>query len=243
MKTESDESGPFLSVYVLLEVAAACDGWRKVRRERRPKSGGRWVWAGMARAPSVLDEVARQPMDKRCCPTSSPSALPSAIINQPSQDDNDENPSHHQDLLWGWEAFPLRKRADKSHQHLFNMSDDAFMQASDEEEYDFEFEDDDDEQDSGAVDIENKYYNAKQLKLSDPEEAIDEFLGIPPIETEKGEWGFKGLKQANTTNQSCPDLTVASRAINKQTQHQTTHKKQNNQHTQQHKKNKQQHAG
>jgi len=76
------------------------------------------------------------------------------------------------------------------------MSDDDFMQASDEEEYDFEYEDDDDDEDSGAVDIENKYYNAKQLKLADPKEAIDEFLGVPPLEKEKGDWGFKGLKQA-----------------------------------------------
>ncbi|KAI0600654.1 PCI-domain-containing protein [Biscogniauxia sp. FL1348] len=75
------------------------------------------------------------------------------------------------------------------------MSDDDFMQESDEEQYDFEYEDDDDE-DSGDVDIENKYYNAKQMKTTDPEDAIDEFLGIPPLETEKGDWGFKGLKQA-----------------------------------------------
>lgn len=61
--------------------------------------------------------------------------------------------------------------------------------------YDFEYEEDDDEE-SGDVDIENKYYNAKQLKLSDPEDAVTEFLGIPPLEEEKGEWGFKGLKQA-----------------------------------------------
>jgi hypothetical protein len=61
--------------------------------------------------------------------------------------------------------------------------------------YDFEYEDEDDD-DSGDVDIENKYYNAKQLKLTDPEDAIQEFLGIPPLEEEKGEWGFKGLKQA-----------------------------------------------
>lgn len=74
------------------------------------------------------------------------------------------------------------------------MSDDDFMQASDEE-YDFEYEDED-EEDSGDVDIENKYYNAKQLKTSDPEEAIDEFLAIPSLEQEKSEWGFKGLKQA-----------------------------------------------
>jgi len=76
------------------------------------------------------------------------------------------------------------------------MSDDEdFMQESGDDQYDFEYEEDDDE-DSGDVDIENKYYNAKQLKQSDPDEAIDEFLGIPPLEQDKGEWGFKGLKQA-----------------------------------------------
>ena len=74
------------------------------------------------------------------------------------------------------------------------MSDDDFMQASDED-YDFEYEDEEEEE-SGDVDIENKYYNAKQTKSSDPEEAVGEFLGIPPLEQEKGEWGFKGLKQA-----------------------------------------------
>ncbi|KAI1140951.1 PCI-domain-containing protein [Hypoxylon sp. FL0543] len=75
------------------------------------------------------------------------------------------------------------------------MSDDDFMQESDEEQYDFEYEDDDGD-DSGDVGIENKYYNAKQMKSSDPEEAIGEFLGIPDLEQEKGDWGFKGLKQA-----------------------------------------------
>ncbi|KAI8938034.1 hypothetical protein NX059_005707 [Plenodomus lindquistii] len=73
--------------------------------------------------------------------------------------------------------------------------DDDFMQDSGDEEYDFEYEDDDDEQ-SGDVDIENKYYNAKQLKADDPEAAIDEFLGVPALEEEKSDWGFKGLKQA-----------------------------------------------
>jgi len=65
--------------------------------------------------------------------------------------------------------------------------DDDFMQDSGEEEYDFEYEDDDEEQ-SGDVDIENKYYNAKQLKSEDPELAIDEFLGIPALEEEKSDW-------------------------------------------------------
>jgi COP9 signalosome complex subunit 2 len=46
------------------------------------------------------------------------------------------------------------------------------------------------------VDVENKYYNAKQMKTDAPEEAIEEFLGVPALEQEKGDWGFKGLKQA-----------------------------------------------
>ncbi|KAF2741413.1 PCI-domain-containing protein [Polyplosphaeria fusca] len=73
--------------------------------------------------------------------------------------------------------------------------DDDFMQDSEQEDYDFEYEDDDEEQ-GGDVDIENKYYNAKQLKGDDAEAAIEEFLGVPALEEEKGDWGFKGLKQA-----------------------------------------------
>jgi COP9 signalosome complex subunit 2 len=38
------------------------------------------------------------------------------------------------------------------------------------------------------VDIENKYYNAKQMKVDNPEEAVDEFLGVPTLEPEKGDW-------------------------------------------------------
>ena len=53
--------------------------------------------------------------------------------------------------------------------------------------YDFDYEDDDDDE-TGNVDIENKYYNAKQLKGEDPELAIDEFLGVPALESEKGDW-------------------------------------------------------
>ncbi|KAI4258907.1 MAG: hypothetical protein LQ352_001020 [Teloschistes flavicans] len=73
--------------------------------------------------------------------------------------------------------------------------DDDFMQESENEEYEFEYEDDDDEE-GGDVGIENKYYNAKQMKADNPEEAVDEFLGVPTMEPEKGDWGFKGLKQA-----------------------------------------------
>lgn len=84
------------------------------------------------------------------------------------------------------------------------MSDnDDFMQDSDQEEsvfpiaelnraltstrYDFEYEDDDEDQ-GGDVDIENKYYNGKGMKVEYPEEAVEEFLGVPKLEKEKGDW-------------------------------------------------------
>lgn len=57
--------------------------------------------------------------------------------------------------------------------------------------YDFEYEDDD-EEDAGDVGIENKYYNAKQMKADNPDEAIQEFLGMPALEDEKGDWSVKG---------------------------------------------------
>ena len=44
--------------------------------------------------------------------------------------------------------------------------------------------------------MENKYYNAKQMREDNPDEAVEEFLGLPALEDEKGDWGFKGLKQA-----------------------------------------------
>ncbi len=53
--------------------------------------------------------------------------------------------------------------------------------------FDFEYEDDDDDQE-GDVDLENKYYNAKQIKIDNPEEAIDDFLGLSALEPEKGDW-------------------------------------------------------
>lgn len=34
------------------------------------------------------------------------------------------------------------------------------------------------------------------MKADNPDEAIDEFLGVSALEPEKGDWGFKGLKQA-----------------------------------------------
>jgi COP9 signalosome complex subunit 2 len=67
------------------------------------------------------------------------------------------------------------------------MSHSGQRRLSDISRYDFEYEDGDDDQE-GDVDIENKYYNAKQMKADSPEDAITEFLGVPALEPEKGEW-------------------------------------------------------
>lgn len=89
------------------------------------------------------------------------------------------------------------------------------MLESDNEDYEFDYEDNSEEE-SPDVDIENKYYNAKQIKATDPDAAIKEFLDVVSSEKEKGDWwvfellsrvvisdvniamvrGFKALKQA-----------------------------------------------
>ncbi|KAG5438892.1 hypothetical protein PCANB_002222 [Pneumocystis canis] len=45
------------------------------------------------------------------------------------------------------------------------------------------------------IDIENIYYHAKSIKEEDPLFAIEEFKRIIPLETTKGSWGFRSLKQ------------------------------------------------
>ena len=45
------------------------------------------------------------------------------------------------------------------------------------------------------VDLENQYYNSKALK-DIPEKALESFQQVLDLENgEKGEWGFKALKQ------------------------------------------------
>ncbi|RUP46953.1 PCI domain-containing protein [Jimgerdemannia flammicorona] len=98
------------------------------------------------------------------------------------------------------------------------MSDDDFMMEDDDQDYDFDYEDD--EQEEPDVDLENKYYNAKgngrararapltkftfaspiltyltARKEDDPEGAIREFQSVVESEEEKGDWGFRALKQ------------------------------------------------
>lgn len=46
------------------------------------------------------------------------------------------------------------------------------------------------------VDLENQYYNSKALKEDDPNAALVSFQKVLDLELgEKGEWGFKALKQ------------------------------------------------
>mmetsp|Transcript_37145 Transcript_37145/g.116911 ORF Transcript_37145/g.116911 Transcript_37145/m.116911 type:complete len:438 (-) Transcript_37145:88-1401(-) len=68
------------------------------------------------------------------------------------------------------------------------------MGDSDMEDYGFEYSDD--EQEEEDVDIENQYYNAKgSLEDDNPQEALEGFKLVVTMENEKGEWGFKALKQ------------------------------------------------
>ncbi|CBY11522.1 unnamed protein product [Oikopleura dioica] len=51
------------------------------------------------------------------------------------------------------------------------------------------------------VDLENQYYNAKSLKESgDIDESLAAFDRVLELEEEKGEWGFKALKQKTKVN-------------------------------------------
>ena len=46
------------------------------------------------------------------------------------------------------------------------------------------------------VDLENQYYNSKALKEDDPKAALASFQKVLDLENgDKGEWGFKALKQ------------------------------------------------
>lgn len=46
------------------------------------------------------------------------------------------------------------------------------------------------------MDLENQYYNSKSLKEKDPNSSLLSFQKVLDLEAgEKGEWGFKALKQ------------------------------------------------
>jgi len=76
------------------------------------------------------------------------------------------------------------------------MDDEAYYDSEDND-YDLEYSDEDSEPD---VDLENQYYNSKALKEEALEEALDSFQKVLDLEDQKGEWGFKALKQMTKIN-------------------------------------------
>ena len=70
--------------------------------------------------------------------------------------------------------------------------DDDFM-CDDEEDYDLEYSED--SASEPDVDLENQYYNSKALKEDDPNASLQSFQKVLDLEQDKGEWGFKALKQ------------------------------------------------
>ncbi|OBZ68563.1 COP9 signalosome complex subunit 2 [Grifola frondosa] len=66
---------------------------------------------------------------------------------------------------------------------------------SDDEDYGFDYSDDDEGNEAASADVENMYYTAKSKKEDNPEQALKEFRTIVDQEEEKGDWGFKALKQ------------------------------------------------
>lgn len=74
------------------------------------------------------------------------------------------------------------------------MSDDEQMNDNNDEEYEFDYTDSDQSEDN--VNIENQYYNSKALIDSDAKAALEGFDKVLEMQgEEKGEWGFKALKQ------------------------------------------------
>lgn len=72
-------------------------------------------------------------------------------------------------------------------------NDDDFM-CEDDEDYGLEYSEDSNSEPD--VDLENQYYNSKALKEDEPKAALASFQKVLDLENgEKGEWGFKALKQ------------------------------------------------
>jgi len=65
----------------------------------------------------------------------------------------------------------------------------------DDDEYDFQYEDSDDDNDPDQVDIENEYYTAKGELERDKRVALEGLQKVIDMQDDKGEWGFKALKE------------------------------------------------
>ena len=83
----------------------------------------------------------------------------------------------------------------KRHRATLTIQLREYTMCDDMEDYGFEYSDDDQDSDLDA-DIENQYYNSKALlESNETVEALTGFASVVAMETEKGEWGFKALKQ------------------------------------------------
>ncbi|XP_058057439.1 COP9 signalosome complex subunit 2 [Anopheles bellator] len=86
--------------------------------------------------------------------------------------------------------------------------DDDFMCDDDDDDYGLEYSEDSNSEPD--VDLENQYYNSKALKEEAPQEALKSFQKVLDLENgEKGEWGFKALKQMIKLNfklQNYPEM-------------------------------------
>jgi len=77
---------------------------------------------------------------------------------------------------------------------MSDAEDDNDFMLEDEEDYGLEYSEDSNSEPD--VDLENQYYNSKALKEDEPEAALQSFQKVLDLENgEKGEWGFKALKQ------------------------------------------------
>ncbi|XP_039272070.1 COP9 signalosome complex subunit 2-like [Styela clava] len=79
-----------------------------------------------------------------------------------------------------------------------SIEDDEDFMCDDDVEYDLEYSEDSNSEPD--VDLENQYYNSKALKEEDPRLALESFQRVLDLEEEKGEWGFKALKQMTKIN-------------------------------------------
>jgi COP9 signalosome complex subunit 2 len=79
------------------------------------------------------------------------------------------------------------------------MSDNDDFMVDDDEDYDLVYSEDSNSEPD--VDLENQYYNSKAMKEDDPNAALASFQKVLDLEGgEKGDWGFKALKQMIKTN-------------------------------------------
>ncbi|CAH2256731.1 jg10962 [Pararge aegeria aegeria] len=84
-------------------------------------------------------------------------------------------------------------------------NDDDYM-CEEEEDYGLEYSEDSNSEPD--VDLENQYYNSKALKEDEPQAALLSFQKVLELEGgDKGEWGFKALKQMIKINFKLSNFT------------------------------------